>query len=57
MTAEHHRHVAFTGPLSRFVEEEVTQRRCASASEVVRDALRLLIEPREANYQLASEDS
>lgn len=57
MTAGHHRHVAFTEPLSRFVEEEVTQGRYASASEVVRGALRLLIERREANYQLASEDN
>ena len=48
MPAKHHRHVALTEPLARFVEEEVAAGRYASASEVVRAGLRLLIEREEA---------
>lgn len=56
MAAKHHRHVALTEPLDRFVAQEVAEGRYASASEVVRDALRLLIERREAGTRRAEED-
>lgn len=42
MAAKHSRHVALTEPLARFVDRQVTRGRYASASEVVRAALRLL---------------
>lgn len=57
MVARHHRHVALTELLSRFVEEEVAAGRYASASEVVRAGLRLLIERKGAGAQPAGEDS
>jgi antitoxin ParD1/3/4 len=38
------RHVALTEPLARFVDEQVSQGRYATASEVMRAALRLLME-------------
>jgi antitoxin ParD1/3/4 len=44
MTAKHSRHIALTGPLARYVENQVTTGVYASASEVVRAGLRLLIE-------------
>ena len=52
MAAKHHRHVALTEPLARFIDQQVTEGRYASASEVVRAALRLL-ERQEAGAQAA----
>lgn len=42
MAAKHHRHIALTEPLARFLDQQVAEGRYASASEVVRAALRLL---------------
>lgn len=42
MAAKHSRHVALTEPLARFLDRQVNEGRYASASEVVRAALRLL---------------
>ena len=42
MAAKHHRHVALTEPLAQFLDRQVAEGRYASASEVVRAALRLL---------------
>lgn len=42
MAAKHHRHVALTEPLARFIDRQVSEGRYASASEVVRAALWLL---------------
>ncbi len=42
MAAKYHRHVALTEPLARFLDQQVNEGRYASASEVVRAALRLL---------------
>lgn len=42
MAARYHRHVALTEPLARFLDRQVSEGRYASASEVVRAALRLL---------------
>lgn len=44
MAARHHRHVALTEPLARFLDRQVAEGRYASASEVVRAGLRLPIE-------------
>jgi antitoxin ParD1/3/4 len=44
MPAQHTLHVALTGPLVKYVAEQVSSGRYATASEVVRAALRLLIE-------------
>ena len=48
MAAKHARHVALTEPLLRFVERQVHEGRYATASEVVRAALRLLMEREDA---------
>lgn len=56
MAAKHHRHVALTEPLARFVERQVAEGRYASASEVVRAGLRLLLEREEASARPAKED-
>jgi antitoxin ParD1/3/4 len=48
MTAKHSRHVALTDSLAQYVENQVTIGGYASASEVVRAGLRLLIERDEA---------
>lgn len=53
MAAKHHRNIALTEPLTRFVEEEVAEGQYASASEVVRAGLRLLIERKQAVAQPA----
>ncbi|MFC5568256.1 type II toxin-antitoxin system ParD family antitoxin [Rubellimicrobium aerolatum] len=55
MAAKHHRHVALTEPLSRFLDQQVAEGRYASASEVMRAALRLL-ERQEAGAQPAKHD-
>jgi antitoxin ParD1/3/4 len=52
MAAKYHRHVALTEPLARFIDQQVTEGRYASASEVVRAALRLL-ERQEVGAQAA----
>jgi antitoxin ParD1/3/4 len=44
MAAKHSRHIALTGPLAAYVDEQVLQGKYASASDIVRAALRLLIE-------------
>ncbi len=44
MAAKHTLHVALTEPLVRHVREQIATGRYATASEVLRDALRLLIE-------------
>ena len=44
MAAKHTLHVALTQPLVAFVEQQVASGRFATASEVVRAGLRLLIE-------------
>ena len=44
MTAKHPRHIALTGPLASYVDRKVACGEYASASEVVRAALRLLVE-------------
>ena len=56
MAAKHHRNVALTEPLTRFVEEEVAQGRYASGGEVVRAGLRLLLERKEAATRLFGMD-
>ena len=48
MPAKHHRHIALTEPLLHFVDEQVAEGRHASANEVVRAALRLLMEREDA---------
>ena len=44
MAAKHSRHIALTGPLANYVEAQVARGEYASVSEMVRAALRLLIE-------------
>ena len=56
MAAKHHRHVALTEPLAKFVERQVAEGRYASASEVVRAGLRLLIEREEGGARSARKD-
>ena len=57
MAAKHHRYVSLTEPLSRFIEEEVARARYASASEVVRAGLHLLIEREDAGTPSAGSGS
>lgn len=56
MAAKHHRHVALTEPLARFLDRAVAEGRYASASEVVRAGLRLLIDREEAGGRAPPED-
>ena len=44
MPAQHTLHVALTEPLVKYISEQVASGRYATASEVVRASLRLLIE-------------
>jgi antitoxin ParD1/3/4 len=44
MAAKYSRHIALTGPLASYVDSQVVDGNYASASEIVRAALRLLIE-------------
>ena len=44
MAAKFSRHIALTGPLAAFVENEVARGEYASVSEMVRAALRLLMD-------------
>ncbi len=55
MAAKHHRHIALTEPLAKFVERQVAEGRYASASEVVRAGLRLLNKREEAEARPAEE--
>lgn len=48
MAAKHSRHIALTEPLIAYVEAQVSKGEYTSISEVVRTALRLLIERDEA---------
>jgi len=51
MPAQHTLHVALTEPLLKYVGDQVASGRYATASEVVRAALRLLIERGEAEVR------
>ncbi|MBT2795282.1 type II toxin-antitoxin system ParD family antitoxin [Paraburkholderia strydomiana] len=44
MTARYPRHIALTGPLASYVDHKVASGEYASASEVIRTALRLLMQ-------------
>ena len=55
MAAQHTLHVAFTEPLLQYVGGQVASGRYATASEVVRTALRLLIERDQAVQNRQSE--
>jgi antitoxin ParD1/3/4 len=44
MPAQHTLHIALTEPMARYVTDQVATGRYATASEVLRAALRLLIE-------------
>ena len=55
MPVPHSRHVALTEPLARFVDGQVATGRYATASEVVRAALRLLMEREDALTQAAEQ--
>jgi antitoxin ParD1/3/4 len=57
MTAKHHRHIALTEPHARFLDQKVAKRHYASASEVVRAGLRLLIEREGASPRSISLDA
>ena len=48
MPVLHSRHVALTEPLARFIDAQVAEGRYATASEVVRAALRLLMDREDA---------
>lgn len=52
MAAKHSRHVALTAPLTTFIDRQLTDGRYATASEVVRAALRLLAEREDARLAL-----
>lgn len=55
MAAKHSRHIALTGPLAVYVESQVSAGEYASASEMVRAALRLLMERDQARARPASD--
>ncbi len=57
MAAKHHLHIALTEPLAKFIEQQVAEGGYASASEVVRAGLRLLIERGEASSRSAQKDN
>ena len=56
MAAKHYRHVALTQALTNFVDQQVAEGRYASASEVMRAALRLLIERENAGARTPEQD-
>lgn len=53
MAAKHLRHIALTRPPAQYVDDQVAQGRHASASQIVRGALRLLIKHEEDPAALA----
>ena len=53
MPVPHSRHVALTEPLSLFIDGQVAEGRYATASEVVRSALRLLMEREDTRMGVA----
>ena len=55
MAAKHSRHIALTGPLAAYVETQVSTGEYASASEMVRVALRLLMERDQARAKPAGD--
>ena len=57
MPVPHSRHVALTEPLARFVDEQVAQGRYATASKIMRAALRSLMELEGALIQVPHKDS
>ena len=56
MAAKRYRHIALAEPHDRFVERPVTEGHYASASEVVRAGLRLLIEREAARAPVVGKD-
>lgn len=56
MAAKHSRHIALTEPLIAYVEAQVAKGEYTSASEMVRAALRLLIERDEAKGRRQAAD-
>jgi antitoxin ParD1/3/4 len=56
MAAKHHRPVALTETLTSFVDQQVAEGRYASASEVMRAALRLLIERESMSARRSEQD-
>lgn len=55
MVAKYSRHIALTGLLAQYVERQVSTGEYASASEMVRTALRLLMEHDQVRAKLASD--
>lgn len=55
MAAKHTLHVALTEPLTRYVGERVASGEYATASEVVRTGLRLLIERDQAKTEVRAD--
>lgn len=53
MPVLHSRHVALTEPLARFIGAQVAEGRYATTSEVMRAALRLLMEREDARMGAA----
>lgn len=55
MAAKHSRHIALTSPLALYVESKVAAGEYASASEMVRAALRLLLERDQARGRASAD--
>ena len=56
MAAKHSRHIALTEPLIAYVEAQVAKGEYTSISEVVRTALRLLIDREDAKILRVTAD-
>lgn len=56
MAAKHSRHIALTEPLIAYVEAQVAKGEYTSVSEVVRTALRLLIDREDAKVLRVTAD-
>jgi antitoxin ParD1/3/4 len=52
MAAKHHCHIALTRPLAEYVDAQIAGGEYASASEMIRAALRLLMERDRAAVRL-----